>query len=333
MTHLIGSEVNERSLYLVQIKYLEEQLERCQQTYDELDDRDLRSRYDELERDKKESTGHPKRLVDAKERKEEELSRRLLAQPAAAAHAQRALRLQQSLELQGLQQRLDGLLSESCTRAAECLKQQELKEQQTQLKQQNLDAEIRTRRLARDIEELEAAIEVLKTTEAEPNRAIEILKDIIDKSRGRGTSQILREDRAITGKQIDCLHFLLDGQVTLPRQRDALQDQNRELRLQINRLSAVRKRGVKERITCDKLKAELDARSSAHSSMLARTDALRQLAALESEESRQRADEEEEEVSVTEGKIKRLLEILESSAIPGSRPRPQDFGLHPQRLA
>ncbi|XP_034398328.1 trichohyalin-like isoform X2 [Cyclopterus lumpus] len=365
MADLIGSKDDEKSLLLAHITYLEEQIERCQQVHDQREERnrELSSRYDALEKDKKECIEHLKQRVHAKERKEDELEQQLQLQPLVAAQAQQALPLQLSLELQRQRQRCDALQSEIQEREAECLKQlkqQEVKQQELkeQRMQQKLDAETRKRRHARDVEELKAAIDNLKTdTEPEREKKIAVTKVTLDGSVEGRAEQILQEGRDLTGEQSECLRFLLEKNKTLPIQRDAMRDQNRDLCLRRDQLNADLKKCIKEKITSMKaveqmtmeyqqLKAELEACSSAHSSVLARTVALKRLAASESEESRQRAGEAaqlgaelqresvrtrqlqsilgegvvilkhilREEESVTECEMDRLLDILESSA-------------------
>ncbi|XP_038590772.1 autophagy-related protein 11-like, partial [Micropterus salmoides] len=164
MADVIGSDNKELSLYLIQIQYLDEQLERCQLKCDELQkqNKDLLSQYRVLEKDNKDTTEHLKRSLVAKEKKVDELTERLESQLQAVEQHRKALNLQHSQQIQQLQDQFNKLNSESEMQVAKFKELQGQKEQLMQRMQQLSDMESLKKQLVIQKEEHEAAIHSLK---------------------------------------------------------------------------------------------------------------------------------------------------------------------------
>ncbi|XP_031726391.1 LOW QUALITY PROTEIN: girdin-like [Anarrhichthys ocellatus] len=308
MEDIIGSTDKERLLYLRQIQYLEEQLERCNLKYDELEKQngDRTSRYGSLEKDKKNTTKNLKGLVVAKEKKVEELTEQLKSQPEANGLVKEALELQHSEKMEELQQRLDEHNSESEMLAAKSRKQQELEEQLSLVMQQQSDTETQTKLLVSQNEKLKANIDRQKNEdELERQKLIAEEKKLMDDFIEWKTLRILRKERDAHSKWLEQLSFLQKENETLPVERDALRDKDRDLCVERDQLtndlmrvnmenSTCRKELQQMKMACEQLKAELKDCSSAHKSVLARKDSLRRLLASESEEIRQKTVESAE---------------------------------------
>ncbi|XP_075935011.1 cilia- and flagella-associated protein 157 [Anarhichas minor] len=308
MEDIIGSTDKERLLYLRQIQYLEEQLERCNLKYDELEKQngDRTSRYGSLEKDKKNTTKNLKGLVVAKEKKVEELMEQLKSQPEANGLVKEALELQHSEKMEELQQQLDEHNSESEVLAAKSRKQQELEEQLSLVMQQQSDTETQTKLLVSQNEKLKANIDRQKNEdELERQKLIAEEKKLMDDFIEWKTSWILRQERDAHGKWLEQLSFLQKENEALPVERDALRDKDRDLCVERDQLtndlmrvnmenSTCRKEVQQMKMECEQLKAEMKDCSSAHKSVLARKDSLRRLLASESEEIRQKTAESAE---------------------------------------
>ncbi|XP_068558895.1 cilia- and flagella-associated protein 157-like [Cebidichthys violaceus] len=313
MEDIISSTDKERSFYLRQIQYLEEQLERCNLKYDELQKQngDLTSWYGSLEKDKKETTENLKGLLVEKEKKVEELTEQLLkSQPEANRLVKEALELQHSRNMKKLQQRLDELNSESEMLAAKSRKQQELEEQLSLLMQQQSDTATQTKLLVSQNEKLKAVVDNQKNEdESQRQKMIAEERKQMDDLIKWKTLRILWKERAAHDKWLEQLSFLQKESEVLPVERDALRDKDRDLCFQRDHLrnvlmrvntelSTCRKEVQQMMMECEQLKAELKDCSSAHKSVLTRKDSLshdvRRLLASESKEIRQKTAESAE---------------------------------------
>ncbi|KAK9529908.1 hypothetical protein VZT92_011455 [Zoarces viviparus] len=309
MEDIIGStdKENIKELYLRQIQYLEQQLERCNLKYDELEKQngDQTSRYDSLEKDMKYTTKNLKGLVFAKEKKVEELTEQLKSQKEAKRLALE-LTLTHSQKMEELQQRLDALNSESEMLAAKSQKQQELEEQLSLVMQQQSDTETQTKLLVSQKEKLKANVDREKNEdELERQKFFAEEKKRMDDFIELKMSLILRKEREAHGKCLEDLSFLQNENEALPVERDALRDKVMDLSVERDQLtndlmrvnmenSTCRKEVQQMKMACEQLKAELKDCSSAHKSVLTRKDSLRRLLASESKEIHQKTAESAE---------------------------------------
>ncbi|KAG7217797.1 hypothetical protein INR49_020893 [Caranx melampygus] len=127
MADKLGCDEKEKSLYLVQIWYLEEQLERCLLRCDELEKehQDLRSQYSILEKDKKSVTGKLKCTVAAKQKKAEELAEELEKQQHQTELEREALKLQHRQEVEEVEEQRIQMESDIKTQAVNMEEQKE----------------------------------------------------------------------------------------------------------------------------------------------------------------------------------------------------------------
>uniref|UniRef100_A0A3P8SLU7 Cilia- and flagella-associated protein 157 n=1 Tax=Amphiprion percula TaxID=161767 RepID=A0A3P8SLU7_AMPPE len=125
----------EKDLYLTQIKYLTEQLERYQQKCDELErqKKDLISQSSTLEKEKKDIVEYLKRSLLEKEDEVDELSERLENQRRAADQDKDALQLQHNHMRKELQDRMDELTKENTTLVERLSSLEEFQRQKAEL--------------------------------------------------------------------------------------------------------------------------------------------------------------------------------------------------------
>ncbi|XP_044051134.1 cilia- and flagella-associated protein 157 [Siniperca chuatsi] len=287
MTEIIGSGVKEKSLYLIQIQYLDERLERCQLECHNLEkqNKDLVSQYGALEKDKKDTTEHLKPFVVAKQKMVDELAEQLAEQQQAAEQEREALKLQHSQQIQELQEQVDRLNSESVMRAARFEEQQE---QLMQWMQQLSDKEPLKKQLVSQKEEHEAAIHSLKKeAELGMKKMIEKRQKAVDDCVKMETSNILKKERAQHSERSRQLRFLRIEAVALQKEKDALQGRENDLFIELDDLkkdfnkitqeSFTRKKEV-EQLTkkCQQLEVELTDCSITHKHLMAKEETLRQ---------------------------------------------------------
>ncbi|TKS77927.1 Cilia- and flagella-associated protein 157 [Collichthys lucidus] len=125
----------DKDLYLTQIRHLDEQLERYQLKYDQVERQknDLNSQYSALEKEKKDIVEYLKRSVLEKEEEVDELKERLESQQKAADKDKDALQLQHSQLRQELQDRIDELTTENMTLVARLAGLEEFQKQKEEL--------------------------------------------------------------------------------------------------------------------------------------------------------------------------------------------------------
>ncbi|XP_056231416.1 cilia- and flagella-associated protein 157 [Seriola aureovittata] len=363
MADKIGSDNKEKSVYLVQIWYLDEQLERCQLKSDELEkqNKDLSSEYSALQKDKKDVTEQLKRAVAAKEKKVEELAERLESQQMAAEQSRKVLELQHRQAMKALQEQSDKLNSDTTMQVTK-VKQQ--KQKLMQLMQQLSNTKSLEKQLVSQREEQEAAIHNLKMgVVLEREMMDDNIQNTVDDCVQRELSDILRVERAQHGERLEWIQFLQDEKAPLQRERDALQDRERELYVRKDNMKEDLKRIVKENLmhkkeveqlrkTWQQLMEEHEDCSYTHSYILAQIEELREQTAFVSDMCCQKTDEADQlwtelqqessrsqqlegvkqeaaiilrhimmdsvKPSDTQWKMQRLLQILESTAPPGS---------------
>ncbi|XP_078105817.1 uncharacterized protein LOC144517605 [Sander vitreus] len=290
MADVIGSEDKEKSLYLIQIQYLDEQLERCQLQCDELEqqNKDLASQYSALEKDKQDITDYLKHAVLGKDKEAEELAARLETQQRIGQQDREARKLQQSQEVQELQDQIDELTSESRVLVAKFEEQQELEEQLEQLLQQQSDMEFLRKQLVSENEEHDAAIENLKNdAESERNKMFEVRWGTLEVCVRKKASLIIQEERAQHRELREKVDELLDRNTELWSEKNELRDQEDFLLFQLDNMkedidsvskkSFTSKKEVEQLTkTCQQLRAQLKSCSAAYESTLTKKEAFRQ---------------------------------------------------------
>uniref|UniRef100_UPI0037E91A0B cilia- and flagella-associated protein 157 n=1 Tax=Semicossyphus pulcher TaxID=241346 RepID=UPI0037E91A0B len=130
-----ASDDREKDLYLTQIQYLNEQLERYQLKCDQLEvqKKDLNSQHTVLEKEKKDIVEYLKRSLLEKEDEVDELTERLESQRQAADQERDVLQLQLSQLRKEFQDRSDQLTAESMTLATRLDSLDEFQKQKEQL--------------------------------------------------------------------------------------------------------------------------------------------------------------------------------------------------------
>ncbi|PWA24151.1 hypothetical protein CCH79_00016256 [Gambusia affinis] len=114
MAENFSTEEQERSLFLVQIRYLEEELDRFKLASEELDkqNQELISNYNQLEKDKRDKTERLKRFVAAKEKRMDELSEELQTRLLLGKRGRETLKQDHSITKQQLQEQIDEVQAE-----------------------------------------------------------------------------------------------------------------------------------------------------------------------------------------------------------------------------
>ncbi|XP_007575778.1 growth arrest-specific protein 8-like [Poecilia formosa] len=114
MAENMSSEEQERSLFLVQIRYLEEELDRFKLANEELDkqNQELISNYNQLEKDKKDKTERLKRFVAAKEKRMDELSEELQTRLLLGKRGRETLKQEHSIMKEQLQEQINKVQAE-----------------------------------------------------------------------------------------------------------------------------------------------------------------------------------------------------------------------------
>ncbi|XP_029295809.1 LOW QUALITY PROTEIN: cilia- and flagella-associated protein 157-like [Cottoperca gobio] len=372
MADIIGSEDREKSLYCIQIRYLDEQLERRQLECDELtkQNKNLASLYIALEIDHKDINVYLKSCVVAKEKEVDELAERLQSQQQAAEQDRETLQLQHS---QQLQEKIHELSSENSMLAIEETKQhQEPEEQLVQLMQQQSEMESLKKQLVSQREEHKAAIDSLKTeAESRRQKMSEEMQSRADNYIEAETSNIIQE-RAEHSEVREKVQVLLNKNMVLRNEKRDLRDQNEVLCLMDNRkkkINMVTQKILKskkevEQLTkkCQQVKVKHG--STTYKSLLAEKEALRQRLVSASEECHQKTAEADslrvelqressrrrqlegimqEAVSILSHILtvpekterQRLLELLQSAAPRGAGSTPEESspGPRPQTSA
>ncbi|XP_060895336.1 kinesin-like protein KIF20B [Labrus mixtus] len=298
MENNINSEGTEKTLYLTQIRYLEEQLERCQLKHDKLEkeNQDLVSQHNAIENDKRDATNYLKRFVAAKEKKMDELDEQLEIQHLAAHQDGEILKLQHSHNVQELQEHIDKMNAEVTEQAAEIKEQREqlMQLEQTLSYMESLKAQLNCQR-----EEHKAAMDNLKKNEVLMRQnKVEGLQNVTDKKIDEETSKVLKKElRWVEDQQtlvrdkegLQKLTEVLRGrQSSICEERDEIQKHVEEI---TPKGLARKKEAQKLRKTCLRLTAELEDLNVDYFHQLASVEELKETLAALSEKNLQRADE------------------------------------------
>ncbi|XP_054466397.1 cilia- and flagella-associated protein 157-like [Anoplopoma fimbria] len=380
MADLISSDDKEKSIYLLQIQYLDKQLERRQLQCDQLEkqNKDLSSGCSVLKTDKTDIATYLKHSFVEKDQKLEELAEQLESQPQAAELEVEALKLQLSGHLKELQDRTDQQNSENIKLVAKFVEQQELEEQLRQLTEQQSDMESVKKQLLRQSEAYGSVISTLKEKrEFERKKVLRKMwsteVDYIETK----TSHIIQEERAQHGELQEKVEVLLNKNKVLWKEKSYLQRQKLFLLIEMDKMRENTKELTEKNFSCkmeveqltmrrQQVKVELKDCGIAHQSLLVEEESLRQLLTSVSEEGRQKTAESDrlraelqretssrrqleaamqeaaavlsriltdsQKTSKTQGKMLRLLEILQSSVHegPGSTPEGSSGGQKPQ---
>ncbi|XP_070689421.1 cilia- and flagella-associated protein 157 [Pempheris klunzingeri] len=249
----ISSEGKAASLYLIQIQYLDEQLERCQQKCEELEEQNtvLSAQYSALEKDKKDTTEYLKRCLAAKEKKVEEQTEQLESQRWAAVLDNEALKLQHSREMEEQQGRVSELDSES---RMYVVRFEEEKEQLKRLVLELVDTEPLEKQLVCQREEQEAAVHTLKEQiHLNREKLIEMLKNSVDDWVQLKSHAVLQEELGAQSIALaERLQFLLEENVVLQEEIDNLRGREREIDMEIKEIKEELSKIIDESATCSK---------------------------------------------------------------------------------
>ncbi|KAK2901674.1 hypothetical protein Q8A73_011420 [Channa argus] len=329
MADNIISDEDNRDLFLIQVRYLEEQLERCQLKCDELEEKnkDFTSQYTALEKDKKNITAILKLSVAAKEKKVDNLVKLLENQQQTAEKEREVLELQHSQQKQTLEEQIDKINSENMIYVA---KIEELKEQLVQLMEQLQDLESAKQRLVSQKEEYDAAIHLLKNeNEWKKAKMLEDMRDRMDNLLKAKILDVIEEERAHYGKCMEQVHFLQSDSMLLLKENDALHNRNRDLCAQSDNLKEEfdkikqmmicgRKEVVQLSENCQQVKAEVEDWRITHQDKLAQIKGFRQSLSPLFKECRQKTAEIDRlgaELVKERSKRGRLEGIIQDTAI------------------
>ncbi|XP_031726478.1 cilia- and flagella-associated protein 157-like [Anarrhichthys ocellatus] len=295
------SDDREKDLYLTQIRYLNEQVERYQLKCDqhERQKKDLSSQYSSLEKEKKDVVDFLKRSVLEKEAEADELTEQLESQRRAADEEREALLLQLGQLRKEHQDRTEGLNAGNRTLTARLASLEEFQKQKEQL---TSNMESLEKQLVSQEEQHKAAIHNLemkalldkKRLEKEMESHVATMaaevQHLVDQKVPQTTRLALQENTEVKSR----IGQLSEQTLSLMGENSALRD--RKIRLSVDvdileqmlsetsRKSCVRKK-VAEQLTekCRQLQTELKDRrqeleqlQAKHTGALAEMEALRQ---------------------------------------------------------
>ncbi|XP_049430455.1 basal body-orientation factor 1-like [Epinephelus fuscoguttatus] len=329
MADIIISGDKEKSMYLTQIKYLEEQLERCQLESDEFEkkNKDLASQYCVLQKDKADTTEYLKRSVAAKEGTVDELTEQIKSQQQAAEQDRDSLKLQHSRQMKELQDQIDEQNSGIRMQAA---KFAELQKKKKLLTKMVSNIEPLKKKLVSQREEHEAAIyRVMKEAESDMTNVIEKEQIRVDACIERKASEVLHKERAVHIERLQQLPFLLDEILTLTKEKDVLQDKQRDLMSERDILNDESDKITQESLTCKKemkqqekifqqLRGELKNLTTAYERIRAEEDAIKWSLASVTKQSSQKTAEAGQlraELQRESRRIRRLEDVMQEADI------------------
>ncbi|KAM4746608.1 cilia- and flagella-associated protein 157 [Anableps anableps] len=215
-------ENEDRSLFLVQIRYLEEELERYQLTCEELkkQNQELLSHQNELEKEKKDKTERLKRYVAAKEKRMDELREELVTQIRTAEQSRESLRLEHIWMKQQLQEQIDELQSEIELEAV-ALKENE--ERIMELKQEVPEIRSVEKEVLKKKAEYDAIIQRLKkNTELQCEMLIQQFQDYNEHTENADASKFLAMGRALYKEHSEVMLLLVNEKSSLKEEISAL---------------------------------------------------------------------------------------------------------------
>ncbi|XP_032370898.1 cilia- and flagella-associated protein 157 [Etheostoma spectabile] len=338
-----GSDDKERDLYLTQIRYLNEQLERYQPKCDQLERQknDLNFQYSALEKEKKDIVEYLKRSLIKKEDEVDELTELLESQRQAADNDRDSLQLQHSLLRQELQDRIEELNAENTTLVMRLANLEEFQKQKEQL---TSNMESLEKQLANQNEEHKAAIHslemkaLLEKTRLEKEMESHVaamaaeVQHLVDQKLPETTRLALQENSEVKAQ----ISQLSEQTRVLMEENSALRDRKSRLSVDVDilekmlsemsRKSCIRKKVV-EQLTekCQQLQAELkdckrelEQLQTKHTGVLAEMEALRQDRTSLSEqcsENRAKVSGQEAELQQERKRRSRMKSIMQEAAI------------------
>ncbi|KAF1389565.1 hypothetical protein PFLUV_G00074720 [Perca fluviatilis] len=338
-----GSDDKEKDLYLTQIRYLNEQLERYQPKCDQLErqKKDLNFQYSALEKEKKDIVEYLKRSLMKKEDEVDELTELLESQRQAADNDRDSLQLQHSLLRQELQDRIEELNAENTTLVTRLANLEEFQKQKEQL---TSNMESLEKQLANQNEEHNAAIHSLemkallekKRLEKEMESHVAAMaaevQHLVDQKVPETTRLALQENSEVKA-QISQLseqtHVLMEENSALRERKSRLSvdvDILEQMLSETSRKSCIRKKVV-EQLTekCQQLQAELkdckrelEQLQTKHTGVLAEMEALRQDRTSLSEQcskNRAKVSGQEAELQQERKRRSRMKSIMQEAAI------------------
>ncbi|XP_034547552.1 cilia- and flagella-associated protein 157-like isoform X2 [Notolabrus celidotus] len=274
-----ASDNREKELYLIQVRYLNEQLERYQQKCDQLEreKKDYSSQHRSLEKEKKDIVDYLKRSLLEKEDEVDELKERLEVQRQAADQDRDAVQLQNSQLREELQGRINELTAENTALVARLdglaefqRQKEELKSSMESLKKQLTIQEEKHKADIHDLK-MKVLLEKKKLEKEMESHVAAIAADVqhqVDQ-KVPGTTRLALQENTELKAQLDQLS--IQSQV-LMEENSALLDRKRRLRGDVENLeqmlretsrqSCILKKVVGQLTEkCQQLQAELKERS------------------------------------------------------------------------
>ncbi|XP_033181256.1 cilia- and flagella-associated protein 157-like [Mastacembelus armatus] len=224
------SDDKEKSLYLAQIRHLDEQLERCQLKCDKLEKQNkaLASQHSLLQQDKEDISEYLKHTSAVQEKKLKELAEQLQSQQEAAGQHMEALKLQHHQHKLRLQEQIYKLKTVNATQE---MKLEEL--QQHQLAMKSLEEQ-----LVRQKELQEAVVHSLKTEAlTEMSKMVRESRRVVEDSLKVKVSEVLQEKLPQHSEQQEMLDTLLTEKTELLEERENLQLEESTLFFQVEDLN------------------------------------------------------------------------------------------------
>ncbi|XP_047447513.1 cilia- and flagella-associated protein 157-like [Mugil cephalus] len=262
----ISHEDKESYLYLIQVRYLEENLERARLECDELEkeNKDLVSQYDRLL--KEDNNGNMKRSLTDNQKKVEELVDELEHQKKSFRQDREAQIVQHNHKMQELEETKAKLESKKMIQVAQ-LEEQE--EQLRKLRQQLSEKESWVKKFINLEEEHKAVVHKLETDAVlKLEESIKMLQNSVETRVTTEASKILHRERVLSSQLLDGLLFL-QNEVELRRiEKDAVQEKTSETNVEQDdlenefsdsdqRRSILQKRVKQLRHTCRHLEKEI----------------------------------------------------------------------------
>ncbi|XP_078141516.1 cilia- and flagella-associated protein 157 [Centroberyx gerrardi] len=340
-----SSDVRGKEFYQTQVRYLEEQLDRCRLRCEEQEEqrKELGGRLGLLQQEKTDSVQFLKRSVLRGEEERARLEERLAGLQRDAGLQSDALRLQLDRLRDELQDRNEQLAADNMLLAGKLADLEEFREQKERLMS---DLESLEKQLANQKEEHSAAVYSLEKKALLENDRLKKemhsqvasvaaeLRRLSEQRMPETTARAVQENAAVRAQ----LGRLSEHGDALLRENEALRSRERRLRLQLDvlepLLSQVTRKSrsqhkVVQQLTekCQQLQAELEQRGSAqqehqllqteHTHLLAELDTLRQdqASALEQRsKSRAAAERRGAELEEERRKRSRLESVLQEAA-------------------
>uniref|UniRef100_A0A671WKW2 Cilia- and flagella-associated protein 157 n=1 Tax=Sparus aurata TaxID=8175 RepID=A0A671WKW2_SPAAU len=286
---------SEKALYLTQIRYLDEQLERYQLKCDQLERQknDLNSKYNALETQKKDIVEYLKHSLLGKEEEVDELTERLERQQQAASNERDALQQQHSQLKEELLNRIEELTTENEGLVARLSGLEELQKRSEQLTAniESLEKELACQKEEHKAEIHNQEMRVLQEKwRLEKDLAAEVQQQVEQKipMTTRLALQENTEVRAQFSKLSEQALVVIKENSTLRERKNQLRldlDNLEEMLSKTSRQSCISKKLVQQLTEkCQQLQEELkDCRQELEQLQTERTAALAEMEALRSE--------------------------------------------------